>query len=121
MATEGYPKSNPLTLLTMLVLLPPLLMGCAAKMLPGAVFTWVTVPLTTNLNQTPTVVSKDYNGRMIQVKEPFSGYGFYAEIDSNGIGDIARKHHLRTVYFADKEIFNILGVWKTETVTVYGE
>ena len=45
----------------------------------------------------------------------------YAEIDANAIGDIARKNELKKVYFADKEIFNILGVWRMETVHVYGE
>lgn len=102
-------------------LLSLLTAGCAATLLRGAVFTWVTVPLTRDLDQTPVKGTEDISGRMIHIKEPFSGYGFYTEVDSNAVGDIARKYNLNKVYFADKEIFNILGVWNTETVHVYGE
>ncbi len=116
----GYHVKSPGWILVGLLLLL-LITGCADKLLRGAAFTWVTVPLTKDLNNTPTAGNEDISGRMIHIKEPFSGYGFYAEVDSNAIGDIARKHNLRKIYFADKEIFNILGIWKTETVHVYGE
>jgi len=103
------------------------LTGCGGRsisssnqLIRGAVFTWVRVPLTTDLNVTPTAQG-EYSDRTIMVKEPFSGYGIYAEVKSNAIGDIARKNGLGKVYFADKETFNVLGVWKTETVYVYGE
>lgn len=102
------------------------LVGCGGRsitsnrVIRGAVFTWVRVPLTTDLNRTPTTQG-EYSDRTIMIKEPFSGYGIYAEVKSNAIGDIARKNGLRRVYFADKETFNVLGVWKTETVYVYGE
>ncbi len=121
MEIENAFRGKRMLSLAVVLLLPFLLFGCAAGLLSGAVFTWVTIPLTQDLDQTPMVEVEDFSGRLIQIKEPFSGYGFYAEVDSNGIGDIARKHKLRTVYFADKEIFSIMGIWKTETVTVYGE
>ena len=41
--------------------------------------------------------------------------------DSNGIGDIARKAGLSKIYYADRTILSIAGVWTQVFVTVYGE
>lgn len=60
-------------------------------------------------------------GKIIQVKEPVSGYGFYAQWNSNAIGDIAQRYGLKEVYFADIEIFSILGIWTHKKVHVYGK
>ena len=43
-----------------------------------------------------------------------------AKWDSNGIGDIARKHGLETVHYADLETFAILGIFTRQTVHIYG-
>ena len=88
--------------------------------LEGRVFKFVRVPLTMNLDNTPSTIFQA-NGKIIKVVEPFSGYNFYAEFNSNAIGDIAKKHGLKKVYFADLEIFSILGIFKYEKVHIYGE
>jgi len=95
------------------------LAGCGSGPLVGMVYTHVKMPLTRDLNASP-VKEKNGTGGVIKIKEPFSGYGIYAEINSNAIGEIARKHGIETIYFADKEIFSILGIWTTTNVTIYG-
>ena len=88
--------------------------------LKGYVFKFVRVPLTINLDNTPVTIFQS-NGKIIKIEEPFSSYGFYAEFNSNAIGDIAKKHGLNKVYFADLEIFSILGIFKYNEVHIYGE
>lgn len=106
--------------LSLLVML--LTTGCQEYLLHGLVYTHVTIPLTSNLDRTPVPQHPDKGqGRMIRITEPFTGYGLYTEIYSNAIGDIARKHGVNTVYFADQELYSILGVWTSSTIHIYGE
>ena len=96
--------------------------GCQKYLLQGMVYTHVTIPLTRNLDHTPVPpVSDQGRGKMIRITEPFTGYGLYTEMYSNAIGDIARKNGMNTVYFADQEIFKVLGVWSSSTIHIYGE
>ncbi|MEA3437124.1 MAG: hypothetical protein U9R43_11705, partial [Thermodesulfobacteriota bacterium] len=60
-------------------------------------------PYTTNLHNTTVTDSQAY-GTIFHIEEPFSGYNFYIEFNSNAIGDIAKKHGMSAVYFADIEI-----------------
>lgn len=100
--------------------------GCGAvvknghAVLVGAVYTRVKFPLTTDLNHTPAAVDTG-GGKIVRIKEPFSGYGIYAEFNSNAIGEIAKRHGLKTVYYADIERLSILGIWRHEVVIVCGE
>ena len=100
--------------------------GCGAvvknghAVLVGAVYTRVKFPLTTDLNQTPAAVDTG-EGKIVRIKEPFSGYGIYAEFNSNAIGEIAKRHGLKTVYYADIERLSILGIWRHDEIIVYGE
>ena len=100
--------------------------GCGAvvknghAVLVGAVYTRVKYPLTTDLNHTPTAIDTG-GGKIVRIKEPFSGYGISAEFYSNAIGGIAERHGLKTVYYADVERFSILGIWRHDEVIVYGE
>jgi len=87
--------------------------------LKGRVFKFVRVPLTINLDNTPSS-SFQSNGKIIKVK-PIPGYRFYGEFNSNAIGDIAKKHGLKKVYFADLEIFSILGIFEYQELHIYGE
>ncbi|MBW2606856.1 MAG: hypothetical protein JRD05_04385 [Deltaproteobacteria bacterium] len=96
----------------------PLLYGCSP--VTGRIFTHIRVPYTKNLNNTP-VTNIHANGIVFHAAEPVSGYNFYIELDSNAIGDIAKKHGLKKFYFADLEIFSILGIWKHEKLHIYGE
>jgi len=86
----------------------------------GRIFTHTRVPYTTDLDNTP-VTNIHANGLIIHIEEPVSGYGFYAEFNSNALGDIAKKHGLTKLYFADIEIFDVLGVWHHEKIHLYGE
>ncbi|MBC2695827.1 MAG: hypothetical protein HF982_11240 [Desulfobacteraceae bacterium] len=88
--------------------------------LKGYGFKFITVPYTMNLDNTPSTIFQA-NGKIIKIKEPFSGQGFYAEFNSNAIGDIAKKYGLKKVYFADLEIFSILGIFEYKEVHIYGE
>ncbi|MBU4258405.1 MAG: TRL-like family protein [Proteobacteria bacterium] len=88
--------------------------------LEGYVFKFVRVPLTINLDNTPSTIFQA-SGKILKIKEPFSGYNFYAEFNSNAIGDVARKHGLKKVYFADMEIFSIFGIFGYKEVHIYGE
>lgn len=73
-----------------------------------------------DLDNTPSTIFQA-NGKILKIEEPISGYGLYAEFNSNAIGDIAKKHGLKKVYFADMEIFSILGIFGYKKVYIYGE
>ena len=87
--------------------------------LKGDIFTNVG-PYKTELHNTPVTDSQSH-GMIIHIEEPISGYGLYTELNSNAIGDIAKKHGLTKVYFADIEIFDVLGIWHHEKIHLYGE
>jgi hypothetical protein len=110
-----------------LALLPVVILaGCTninrydEAILKGGLYKRVRVPLTRDLHYAPALGSAEA-GKIIRVTEPFSGYSMYTELDSNAIGDIAERHGLDTVYFADHEIFNVLGIWQHDKVLIYGE
>jgi hypothetical protein len=94
--------------------------GVGSSVLTGIAYTHIRVPLSEDLVNTPVVVVHT-GGKIIQVKEPVSGYGFYAQWNSNAIGDIAQRYGLKEVYFADIEIFSILRIWTHNKVHVYGK
>lgn len=96
------------------------LAGCGTGPLIGLVYTQVKLPLTRDLNVTPVPDRPPDSDRIIEIKEPFTGLGMYARVNSNAIGDIARQHGVAPLYFADQEVFSILGVWKTQRVFLYG-
>jgi len=77
------------------------------------------MPLSRDLNASP-LKENHGTGKVIKIKEPITGYGVYAEINSNAIGEIAKKHGIGKVYFADQELFSILGIWTTTTVIIHG-
>jgi (2Fe-2S) ferredoxin len=95
--------------------------ACGTGPLVGIVYTNVKLPLTRNLNATPVPAGQPQSDRVIEIKEPFTGFGLYARVNSNAIGDIARKNQMVSLYFADQEVFSILGIWKTHRVFLYGE
>ena len=94
--------------------------GVGSHTLTGIVYTHIKIPLSADLVNSPVVVVHS-DGKIVQVKEPLSGLGLYAEWDSNAIADLAQRHGLKTVYFADMESFSILGIWTHQKVHVYGK
>ncbi len=101
-------------LLLMFLLLGP---GCTS----GLIYTNVTFPLTTDMNQTPighTVTS--VNSKLLQ--EPVTGLDISVEWDSRAIGDAARKAGFETFYFADMKTISLLGgLWEQQAIRVWGE
>jgi len=97
------------------------LAGCGTGPLVGIVYTNVKMPLTRDLDATPLPIHPPRSDRTIEVKEPFSGLGLYARVNSNALGDIAARYGVEPLYFADQEVFSILGIWKTHRVILYGE
>jgi hypothetical protein len=96
------------------------LSGCSTGPLVGLVYTHVKLPLTLDLKPTPLTDHPPRSGRIIEIKEPFSGLGMYTRVSSNAIGDIARQHGVAPLHFADQEVFSVLGIWKTHTAIVHG-
>jgi|GEM_PF-1344029 len=97
------------------------LTACGTGPLVGLVYTNVKLPLTSDLRATPLPAHPPGSDRVIEIKEPLSGLGLYARVNSNALGDIARKNGVDPLYFADQEVFGILGIWKTRRVFLYGE
>jgi hypothetical protein len=98
-----------------------LLSGCSSTgPLPGYIYTNVTYPLTWDLHATPVPRDMPRDAKIIEVREPFSGLGINARLNANAIGEIARAHGIKTLYFADQERFSILGIWTSHKVILYG-
>jgi len=95
-----------------------LLVGCSP--LNGILYHHVKLPLTADLDNTPAH-GTTASGKVIRIKEPISGYGLYGEINTNAIYAVAKQNGLQKVYFADREIFSILGIWTNNIVHIYGE
>lgn len=97
------------------------LSGCGTGPLVGLIYTNVKLPLTLDLKSTPMPAHLPGSDRIIEIKEPFTGLGMYARVNSNALGDIARENGMDPLYFADQEVFSILGIWKAQRVFLYGE
>ncbi len=106
-----------------LVLLLTFCSGCTSTTngsLQGFLFTYTKTPYTIDLHNTPAIPQKG-SGTVFQIKEPVSGYGIYTELNSNAIGEIAKKYGMKKVYYADLEILSVLGIWKHDKIYIYGE
>jgi hypothetical protein len=124
MATDSA-QTIPHRQCTALLLAVVLVLGldaCAAgPPLISLVYTRVKLPLTRDLNHTTLPADSPHAGRMIEVREPVTGLGLSARVNSNAIGDIARRHGIRHLYFADQEVFSVLGIWNSRRVILYGD
>ena len=91
--------------------------GCA----PGFIYTNITEPLTTDMNETPRgtrLAALDTK----QLKEPITRFNLSAEWDSRAIGDAAKRAGLNTIFYADMKTVSVLGgIWRQQTVRVWGE
>jgi len=100
-----------------------LLTGCTffgQAPITGYLLTSTATPYTLDLNNTPVVTGAG-EGTILRIREPFSGYGLYTELNSNAIADIAANHGMQKVYFADLENFSLFNIWRTQTLILYGE
>lgn len=91
------------------------LTGC----IPGWAYTHTTRVLSTNFDQTPIVQRDSAEGSIKQFQ--LSRAGLHIQWDNNAIGLIAKQHGFESVYYADLELLQILGIWTQSFVHVYGE
>jgi hypothetical protein len=97
-----------------------LLAGCANGVLfSSGLYSHTVQPLTINPNPTEVRASmKEAVGRVNQ----FSYQVVSIRVGKNGLGDVAKEHGLKTVYFADIERWAaVFGLWQMEVVHVYGK
>ena len=92
---------------------------------PGLVYRHFTKPLSTSFSNTP-VYRVDADPDSVAVRHvviPVGGLGTSVDFlkDQTALVDLARKHGLKEVYYADLEEFSIMGVWTTYAVHAYGE
>jgi hypothetical protein len=118
-AKSGMRSTRRAACLGMAVLLC-VLWGCAIQP-RGIIYTNLRLPLTRDVHHTPTPVERPKFSRTLEIKEPISGLGLYVQVDSNAIGDIAKRNGMQTLYFADRHFFSILGIWTTDKTILYGE
>ena len=93
--------------------------GCANGVLfNNGLYSHITLPLTFNTRPTQMQsVTKLGRGDI----EHFQ-YQVSIEMGSNGIGDVAKRHGMETVYYADLEKQSFLfGIWRREFIHVYGK
>jgi hypothetical protein len=88
--------------------------------LSGYIYEHYRKPYTLDLDETP-VNFMEGGGKVILIKEPFTGYGVSAEFNSNAMGDLAKRYGLKRIYWADMEYFHVLGIWKERRLHIYGE
>ena len=107
----------------------PLLTGCASnyraavKPTAGALFTQVKAPLTTNFNGNPVGPGvKKFSRRNTYYffSWPVASAPLDFAWDEVAIGRIAKEGGIHEVSYADYEFLNVLGIFATFTINVYG-
>ena len=95
------------------LLVPVLLFsGCGI----GLIYTHTVEPLNPNMHRTELTPASG-QGDIKQI----SLYNISVTWDDNSIGSIAREKGLKELYYADREILSVMfGIWKQETIHVYG-
>lgn len=89
-----------------------LLSGCAI----GVIYTHTYQPLTLNMNHTK-ISSTSAEGDIKHIQLNVVSVAW----DSAAIGDVARKHGLKELYFADLEMLRVLRIWNQYTLHLYGK
>jgi hypothetical protein len=115
------PAATKARFLLLAAILMGCLVGCGTGPLVGIVYTNVRLPLTRDLKAAPMPEKPPGSKRIIEIKEPFTGFGMYARVNSNALGDIARQNGMQHLHFADQEVFSILGIYRTHRVILHGE
>jgi hypothetical protein len=89
-----------------------LLPGCGV----GLIYTHTVEPLNPNMHRTEMALTSG-QGDVKQI----AIQGISVTWNDNAIGDIAREKGLTELYYADREILSVVfGIWKQETIHVYG-
>ncbi len=95
-----------------------LLTGCANGVLfNNGLYSHTVQPLT--FNREPTTMLSDNQSGRGDIKHV--QYLVSIEFGTNGIGDVAKKKGMETVYFADIEKRSyIFGIWQQQIIHLYG-
>ena len=83
----------------------------------GFLFTHVREPLMKNLHLTHVPNGNRSQGTMMEVAVS----GVRVNWSDNSIGSIAKAAGLKTLYYADIQRTSVLGIWRSQTVYLYGE
>ncbi len=96
-----------------------LLTGCANGVLfNNGLYTHVVQPLT--FNREPTEMLADNKPGRGDIKH--LQYTVSVQVGTTGIGDVAKKYGMKTVYYADIEKRSYLfGIWQQEIIHLYGK
>jgi hypothetical protein len=87
----------------------------------GLLYTDTVQPLCRDLRGT-TLGPREGRGDSKRLEIPTTRIDLSAEWDSRAIGDIARKHGMKTVYGCDSRRRSyVLGIWRQDEVIIYGE
>jgi len=82
----------------------------------GLIYTHTVKPLNPDMHRTELTPTSG-QGDIKQI----SLYNISVTWDDNSIGSIAREKGLKELYYADREILSVMfGIWKQETIHVYG-
>jgi hypothetical protein len=82
----------------------------------GLIYTHTVEPLNPNMHRTEMTPTSG-QGAIKQI----ALYNISVTWDDDSIGSIARENGLKELYYADREILSVwFGVWKQETIHVYG-
>jgi len=104
-------RKIPLLKLFLLFLGSSVLGSCVS----GFIYSEVTLPLVTNFDNTP-VGSKHGEMAINELR-----YQVSVQWGSDAIGEAAKRGGIEKIYYADLRTITVLGVWKQETVIVYGD
>jgi hypothetical protein len=109
---------NTISRISSVLALGLLLAGCSNVLLFNrGLYSHTVEPLT--FNRDPTEVARSQS----QAKGEIEQIQFYVSVlvGENGIGDVAKKHGIETVYYADIEKRSVLfGIWQENIIHVYG-
>jgi len=95
-----------------------LLAGCSS---PGALYTNMVRPLTTNFENTP-VGTKTCRVNAYRLKEPVSRIGVSGEWNSKIIADAMAEVNMTRCYYANIKTLSILrGAYRKKTLILYGD
>ncbi len=87
----------------------------------GLLYTDTTQPLCSDLRGT-IVGDRAAIGSSKKVEIPVTRVDFSAEWDSRAIGDIAKAHGMSAIYTCDaRRQSYVLGIWRKDSVILYGE
>ena len=82
----------------------------------GILYTHTVQPLTLHRGPIDVIESSNARGEGNQIDTPYASVGW----TSNAIGAIAKKAGMKTIHYADMEMWSVLGIWSQRIVHVYG-